>query len=351
MFNLGKINEALPKALLLEKNLEKMQYNDKLIQVYQLLAYMYAYNNNMDSLIYYNKKYNALFAQIENQNLNKTAQELETIYQTEKKEKEILVQKAKIAEQKAYIIISISVVLFIILLSIFIYNYLNQKNKQLKQENELKDALQKIETQNRLQEQRLQISRDLHDNIGAQLTFIISSIDNLKYAMTDKNPKIEEKLTNISSFTKDTIIELRDTIWAMNKEEITIEDLKSRISNFIENAKLSLNGIDFNFKFNENNFKVKPFTSKNGINIYRIIQEAVNNAIKHAKATKILVETDVTENEIQIAIKDNGVGIAQNKENTGNGLLTMRKRAQELNANFDIKNLEKGTSVNLIIKI
>lgn len=351
LFNLGKINEALPKAIALEKSLEKMQYNDKLIQVYQLLAYMYAYNNDMDSLIYYNKKYNALFAQIENQNLNKTAQELETIYQTEKKEKEILVQKAKIAEQRTYIIISIATALFVILLSVFTYNYLNQKNKQLKQENELKDALQKIETQNRLQEQRLQISRDLHDNIGAQLTFIISSIDNLKYALTDKNPKIEEKLSSISAFTKDTIIELRDTIWAMNKEEITIEDLKSRISNFIENAKLSLNGIEFNFKFNNNNFDVKPFTSKNGINIYRIIQEAVNNAIKHAKATKILVETNVTENEIQIAIKDNGVGIAQSKENTGNGLLTMKKRAQELNANFDIKNLEKGTSVNLIIKI
>lgn len=63
----------------------------------------------------------------------------------------------------------------------------NQKMKTLQlQKNELKDALLKIETQNRLQEQRLQISRDLHDNIGAQLTFIISSVDSLKYAFADE---------------------------------------------------------------------------------------------------------------------------------------------------------------------
>lgn len=350
LFNLGKINEALPKALLLEKNLEKIGYNDKLVQVYQLLAYMYAYKNNTDSLLYYNKKYNQLFSQIENDNLNKTAQELETIYQTEKKEKEILEQKAKIAEQKAYIIIFISVILFFLLFALFIYNYLHQKNKQLTQENKLKDALQKIETQNKLQEQRLQISRDLHDNIGAQLTFIISSIDNLKYALKENNPVLEEKLSNISNFTKDTIIELRDTIWAMNKEEISIEDLNSRISNFIDNAKLSLNGIDFNFIYTHNEYKIQPFTSKNGINLYRIIQEAVNNAIKHAKATKILVEVILFENKAEIAIKDNGIGITENAENTGNGLSTMKKRAEEINAEFALKKLEKGTFVSLIIK-
>ena len=70
------------------------------------------------------------------------------------------------------------------------YNQQKLKNRQLQKENELKDALIKIETQNRLQEQRLRISRDLHDNIGAQLTFIISSIDYLKYGFEIKNEKL-----------------------------------------------------------------------------------------------------------------------------------------------------------------
>ncbi|HCY83071.1 MAG TPA: two-component sensor histidine kinase, partial [Xanthomarina gelatinilytica] len=105
----------------------------------------------------------------------------------------------------------------------------------LKKETELKEALIKIETQNKLQDQRLRISRDLHDNIGAQLTFIISSLDNLKYGF--KLPdNLNDKLKYISEFTSSTIYELRDTIWAMNKSEISFEDLQSRISNFIEKA-------------------------------------------------------------------------------------------------------------------
>jgi signal transduction histidine kinase len=57
------------------------------------------------------------------------------------------------------------------------------KNKQQHQEFELKSAMAQIESQNKLQEQRLSISRDLHDNIGAQLTFIISSLENTKFGI------------------------------------------------------------------------------------------------------------------------------------------------------------------------
>ena len=223
----------------------------------------------------------------------------------------------------------------------------NQKMKtlQLQKENELKDALLKIETQNRLQEQRLQISRDLHDNIGAQLTFIISSVDSLKYAFADGNPKLEDKLNNISSFTKETIYELRDTIWAMNKEAITIEDLKTRISNFIDNAQLSLNGIQFNFNFNTKSFQ--SFSSRDGMNIYRLIQEAVNNAIKHAKASQIDVSLTESNNKINVIISDNGKGFDLATAEIGNGLNTMKKRASELKGNFKIESTENGTSIYL----
>ncbi len=96
-----------------------------------------------------------------------------------------------------------------------------------------------METQNKLQEQRLAISRDLHDNIGVQLTFIIMSVDHLKQAFKPINEKIIEQLDSINSFAKSTILELRDTIWAMNQVEMTWEDIRVRTLNFMQKGRLS----------------------------------------------------------------------------------------------------------------
>ena len=137
------------------------------------------------------------------------------------------------------------------ILGYLLFNQQKLKNQQLQKESELKEALIKIESQNKLQEQRLSISRDLHDNIGAQLTFIISSIDNLQYGFKITNEKLTNKLSSISEFTKETIYELRDTIWAMNKSEISLEDLQTRISNYIDKANKASDVINFNFNIDE----------------------------------------------------------------------------------------------------
>jgi len=170
-----------------------------------------------------------------------------------------------------------------------IYRQQRLKNQQQEQEFELKSAISKIETQNKLHEQRLSISRDLHDNIGAQLTFVISSIDNLKYGNKITDSKINNQLTKISDFTKSTIIELRDTIWAMNNSEFKVEDLYARILNFIEKAKSAKDDIHFKFVIDDQ-LKSLTFSSVIGINLYRTIQEAVNNAIKYSEAKDIEVK-------------------------------------------------------------
>lgn len=312
---------------------------------YQKLSELYELNSDYKTALDNFKNYTIYKDSISNINLRIKQAELDTEFDTVRKEKEILTQKADLAVKNTYIVIIVSLLILSIIVGYFMLKNQKMKTLQLQKENELKDALLKIETQNRLQEQRLQISRDLHDNIGAQLTFIISSVDSLKYAFADGNPKLEDKLNNISSFTKETIYELRDTIWAMNKDAITIEDLKTRISNFIDNAQLSLNGIQFNFNFNTKSFQ--SFSSRDGMNIYRLIQEAVNNAIKHAKASQIDVSLTESENEITIAIADNGTGFDLETAEVGNGLNTMKKRASELKGNFNIESTEKGTKIYL----
>lgn len=282
----------------------------------------------------------------------KAIADLEVKYDTEKKEKEILIQRAEIAEQdlqlqkRNYQLFGLGgFALVLALLGYLFYNQQKLKNIQLIKEKELYEALAKIETQNRLQEQRLRISRDLHDNIGAQLTFIISSIDNLKYGF--KLPKkLENKLGSISEFTGETIYELRDTIWAMNKSEITFEDLQSRISNFIDKANASSDGIQFSFNVSSDVEDKIVFSAIEGMNMYRIIQEALNNALKHANATELSVNVYYQSQELTIEIVDNGQGFDSNKISEGNGLNNMKKRAISIGGNLSMHSeVKRGTKI------
>jgi signal transduction histidine kinase len=327
------------------------------VQAYKVLAQAYNHLGDFKKAYEYYEQYakgkDLLFEDTKTQLIF----DLDKKYETEKKENEILAQRAHIAEkelditQKNTQIIGLSILALVIsVLGYLIYKQQKLKNIQLQKEAELKEALIKIEVQNSLQEQRLTISRDLHDNIGAQLTFIISSIENLQYGFKITNEKLTNKLTNISSFTKETIYELRDTIWAMNKDKISLEDLQIRTTNFIEKAAIASEGMEFKFDVDPELNKDTTFTSVQGMNIYRIIQEAINNALKYAEAKHITVAFSKVGERIKIVVSDNGKGFDVNNVGTGNGLNNMRKRAWDIQADLSIESdVNTGSQIVLTI--
>ena len=303
----------------------------------------------------YLKKYFELNKKIFSNKTSSNIADLEVKYETEKKEKELLKSKAQIVQKEIetkqitnQLIIATIIALAFLVIGYLVYRQQKQKNAQIQQENKLKAAIAEIENQNKLQEQRLSISRDLHDNIGAQLTFIISSVDNVKYGFDITNQKLDNKLTNISSFAKDTILELRDTIWAMNSNEISYEDLEIRINNFIEKAKLSQENISFSFAIDES-LKTKKLSSVEGMNVYRTIQEAINNSLKYAAANVISVNIKPQTNKTLISIKDNGKGFDIETIEKGNGLKNMQKRIEEIKGKFDLYSDENGTKIEILI--
>ncbi|MBT0606676.1 tetratricopeptide repeat-containing sensor histidine kinase [Aequorivita echinoideorum] len=345
------VHQSLPISI-------KKQYKNLTQYNYKLLSDIYKKLNNTDSALYYFEQYSAVKDSVHSIKVKEKIAALNVEYETKKKQNEILKQRAQLAEKdlevrrkNTFIFGSLGLAFLLGLLGYLLYNQQKLKNRQFQKEAELKSALAKIETQNKLQEQRLRISRDLHDNIGAQLTFIISSIDNLKFGFTDISEKLGNKLSAISSFTSQTIYELRDTIWAMNKEHITFEDLQARISNFIEHARIASEKTNFTFEIASTVNKNHLFTSVEGMNIYRIIQEAVNNALKYAEASEIKVLIEAKDEKFVLKISDNGTGFDEKNSSGGNGLNNMRKRASDINADIKIASTpEKGTSVTLIIK-
>ena len=338
------------QLLLSSKNIfEKKKLYDKLQINYKSLINLYAKLKQLDSVSFYIDKLVIVNNQLLEDSVLKHTAELETKYQTAKKEK-LLQQKEAETKQKNILLVGISLLAFFIaLIGFLIYNQQKLKTSQQEKEFELKSAISKIETQNKLQEQRLNISRDLHDNIGSQLTFIISSVDNIKYAFEITNEKLDDKLSNISSFAKETIMELRDTIWAMNSNEISFEDLEIRINNYIEKAKEVKDQISFSFAIDPV-LKTQKLTSVQGMNIYRTIQEAVNNAIKYANASVVSINAKKSDNQTKITIQDNGIGFDQATIERGNGLQNMQKRIEEIGGIFMIFSSTDGTRIDILLK-
>ncbi|MDN3203983.1 tetratricopeptide repeat-containing sensor histidine kinase [Algoriphagus sediminis] len=277
--------------------------------------------------------------------------ELQTKYEVSKKETELAQSRADLAETDLLVKnrnnqLLLLLILILIVLGISFFIYYRQKNKtlHLEQEAKLQAILAEQETQNRLLEQRNRISSDLHDNIGAQLTFIVSSLDNLKFVDLPKE-KFNSKLDQISAFTVETVNELRDTIWAMNKESISVEDLEVRLNTLISKAKVSCPNIDFELIVDEGLSKEKELNSMEGVNYYRIAQEALNNAVKHSGANKIWIELASENSHVKLSVKDNGQGIS-GKESKGNGMHTMKNRAERIGRKFSLDSRpEAGTQV------
>lgn len=342
--------EESKKDLLKLKSIYENNSNDEenLLKTYQYLASVYGYLKVPDSTNYFISKSNKIQIAILDATVIKQTNELETKYQTAKKEKQIIQQQAEVKKRNLYLVGLSGLILLLGIIAYLINRQQKQKLAQQEQEYQLKNAISQIETQNKLQEQRLSISRDLHDNIGAQLTFIISSVDNVKYAFDITNEKLDQKLTNISSFAKETILELRDTIWAMNHNEISYEDLEIRINNYIEKAKQSKDQISFSFAI-EDVLKTKRLTSVEGMNIYRTIQEAINNAIKYANASIISVNVKEQDGQTKITISDNGSGFDTETTESGNGLQNMKKRIEEIGGKFHLSSSNNGTQIAILI--
>jgi two-component system, sensor histidine kinase LadS len=253
------------------------------------------------------------------------------------------------------------------IIEIFLLFLALMKRFQTLQKNQREKMQMELESQMRLQSERERISRDLHDNVGAQLSYIISNIDNIIETHNNDN----NRLTDVADTAKNAILNLRETIWAINNEHITVEDFYDRFKLYAHNQ--VKNRTDIQVVFRENIGHNHLLNPNLALNLYRICQEALNNALKYAQAhtIDIFIQTNDTP-YFQCHIKDDGIGfdLSENIENMeerqpdgtsrdsretigtgGYGLKNMKARAQEMGADFRlISEKGKGTLVEIFLK-
>lgn len=345
--NFTKSEAYMRQGLYLAK---KTNANELEMNSYKSLLSLFAFKKNTDSILNYQKLHIAAKDSILNTRITKEIAEIQEKYDTAEREKEIFQQKEQLLKNKLqiknrnlYMTILGFIVLFLGLIAYGMYKRQIHKRREFKNKLALKEA----QSYNKLQDQRLRISRDLHDNIGSQLTFIISSVENLKFLTKDMDQLFTDKFQQIIQFSKDTIGQLRDTIWAMNQNEISFENLESRMLSFLDKAKLSNEKVKINF----NSEITEPLflTSVKGINLFRVVQEAINNALKHADASTINISVIQKSEIISIEISDDGKGFDITSIGAGFGLENMQKRIEEVGGNFKIQSAEgRGTQIRII---
>ncbi len=221
---------------------------------------------------------------------------------------------------------------------------LGYRYKILRDEKEYQQKLV-YEGQLKLLQERANISRDLHDNVGSQLSVISSSLDNIGF-LAEKQKLTSEKVESVNEFVREAIQSLRDTIWATNQETFSLAEFRARVQQYIhkyyqsETCQIVVN-------FDETG---KTLNSTKTLNLFRIIQEALNNAIKYANSTLISVNLKILKEQICLEIIDNGKGfdVEKTKEDPHYGLLNMQKRVNEIGGRLIIKSkIGEGTKIEV----
>jgi signal transduction histidine kinase len=214
--------------------------------------------------------------------------------------------------------------------------------------NQYRKRIEAAEIQSRLRQEKERIAQDLHDNIGSQLTSLSLGLNKIS-----KEPAPDPTYWKVlNQSVSATMSELRDTIWAINKEEVTMEQLGDKLRNLIWRLRQSSERMEFEFELSApGTLTLKPMQA---VNLFRIIQEAINNSCRHSEAQRVSIDLRISEdgNELQLAVEDNGKGFEADQpvQEDHYGLTSMKKRAVEIKARLTIQSA-KGSGTRLTLSM
>lgn len=200
----------------------------------------------------------------------------------------------------------------------------------------------------KIEKLRNNISLDLHDDIGSTLSSI-SILSNIVLHQ-ERNSKTKGMLHEIKENSISMMERMDDIVWSINPKNDLLENLFLRIKTFA--AKLfEAKGINYKIEIDEN-IKHLPVMMEYRQHIYLIMKEAINNLVKYSDCTESQIFISHHYSILTVVIKDNGKGFDIQKNNYGNGLHNMKKRAKQMNAEIGIESkINEGTAITLKVKI
>jgi signal transduction histidine kinase len=239
-----------------------------------------------------------------------------------------------------FIFLGITLIFLIIIYRRKQQEYFNQK--LILEENFRKELLQaQLETQ----EQTFHsLSQELHDNIGQVLS--LAKLNMSVIEMTNVDAENHEMVSQTKNLLNIAINDLRDISKTLNTEYVKEKDIKESIDRELAMLRRTRK-FSADFNINGSPFFIK---AERRLILYRIIQESLNNIVKHAGATHIVIDMNYTENSLEIKINDNGNGFDIEKTRDGIGLMNIKQRSAMIGSKFNIESKPgNGTSLSIML--
>lgn len=245
--------------------------------------------------------------------------------------------------------------LSLILLALGGLLYFKNKSLVVAEKNAIESLNRKIDLERKITKIENSIAEDLHDNFGSRINSLITTHSIIKDIRKNQNMECPEydKFTRILEANLLPLSnDIKDLLWANNSNNNQLYPIIKRISH-ISKEKMKRHDVSIDIKVNgkiKEKQMLPKFANKQLLFIFK---EALNNAIKYSKSEKISLTVNVLQSkEIEIEMKDFGIGFDIDKLNRINGLNNMKKRAELINFDFKITSQEnQGTTIFLKSKI
>jgi two-component system NarL family sensor kinase len=332
---------------------------DNLENLYANLSIYYRKTNDLKTALLYNDSLTLLKDSLYSKRLSETIAEAPVKFEVEKKNMEIAMQKDELeikeknSKIKNIILISVISIALLVILSIALL-YQRGKLKQkgvlaaemLKQQEIRSKAVLEAE-----EKERTRIARELHDGIGQQLSAARLNIAGLQAVLKTQTEEEKTLLQNAVELIDDSVKEVRTVSHSMMPNALIKSGLVSAVREFIHrisstgNLKINLEIVGLTERLDQTTETV----------LFRVLQELVNNIIKHADAREVSIQLVKHETELSIVVEDNGKGFEVEKtllEAGGIGLKNIETRITFLNGKVFFDSFPgKGTTVTIELPV
>ncbi|MBX3238777.1 MAG: sensor histidine kinase [Chitinophagaceae bacterium] len=330
----------------------ELDLNQVLYYTLQDLAGAYEKSGNFPEAYRHLNEFIVVNDTLEQRNNRKTVMELEARYQTQKKEARLAVQQKDIQEKKFTIWFLLAGLVTLSIISYLLYRNDQHKHKiQLHRINELENQKMLMATEAVIkgeEQERTRLAKDLHDGLGGMLSGIKYSFQAMKgnLIMTPENQQAFERSMDMLD---SSIKEMRRVAHNMMPEALVKFGLDVALKDFCndinESRVLKVNYLS-------NRFNDAAIDQTTAITVYRVVQELVNNTIKHAGATSAIVQVDYTPEKLTLTVEDNGKGFDTSsvlQQPGGIGWNNIQSRVDFLKGRLDVKS-DKNTGTSVLIE-